>query len=202
MKYTLEQCIEQQKKVDAGIKHNGEYMPWLAGVKEVIEMCDHLSMIDTWKKQPLPDNKQAFMEAVDVFAFIMSNAIKVAKGDELSLLSDPRVCFDDFDSDDVIFRCLISYIADEDFSNALKTLCFICHKLFKRGLEDICYYYMGKQALTQFRQANGYKSGDYIKNWLGKEDNEHLTEMLEKGVSVEYIPTALEDAYSLVVGHA
>ena len=45
MKYTLEQCIEQQKKVDASIKHNGEYMPRLAASAEVIEKLDHLGMI-------------------------------------------------------------------------------------------------------------------------------------------------------------
>ena len=42
--YTLEQCLEQQKKVDANIKHNGTYLPWLAGIGEVIEMCEHLSI--------------------------------------------------------------------------------------------------------------------------------------------------------------
>lgn len=210
MKYTLEQCIEQQKKVDAGIKHNGEYMPWLAGVKEVIEMCDHLSMIDTWKKQPAPDNKQAFMEAVDVFAFIMSAAIRYDYADQLirSYNNSITKAFEHIDAREVTFEgmskenllCeMVSNIAIWDFDNALFALIRFCNVAFQKGLPDICYYYMGKQALTQFRQANGYKTGDYIKNWLGKEDNEHLTEMLEKGVSVEYIPTALEDAYSLVV---
>ena len=76
MKYTLEQCIEQQKKVDASIKHNGEYMPRLAASAEVIEKLDHLSMIGTWKDQPAPDLNQAFMEGVDTFAFIKSTAIQ------------------------------------------------------------------------------------------------------------------------------
>jgi hypothetical protein len=85
---------------------------------------------------------------------------------------------------------------------ALAILVVINIRLYGKTAEDLFYYYMGKQALTQFRQANGYKTGDYIKNWAGKEDNEHLTEMLEKGVSIEYLPTALEDAYSLVIKHA
>ena len=198
MKYTLEQCIEQQKKVDAGIKHNGEYMPWLAGVKEVIEMCDHLSMIDTWKKQPLPDNKQAFMESVDVFAFIMSAAIQEGWAQELSFCDSHTLIYDGFSLNE-LFSEMLSDICKSNYGCALDILVVINDRLYNKTAEDLFYYYMGKQALTQFRQANGYKTGDYIKNWLGKEDNEHLTEMLEKGVSVEYIPTALEDAYSLVV---
>ena len=101
---------------------------------------------------------------------------------------------------DLLF-CLNDY-RDANFDESLAILILINERLYSKTAEDLFYYYMGKQALTQFRQANGYKSGDYIKNWLGKEDNEHLTEMLEKGVSVEYIPTALEDAYSLVVRNA
>ncbi len=28
-----------------------------------------------------------------------------------------------------------------------------------------------------FRQDNGYKQGTYIKEWAGREDNEHLVEL-------------------------
>ena len=200
MKYTLEQCIEQQKKVDASIKHNGEYMPWLAGVKEVIEMCDHLSLIDTWKKQPFPDNKQAFMETVDVFAFIMSNAIYYKE--ESQLLRKLNFDFSECDTPEVILRSLINDIASDKHGEALWILVWFCGKYFLRDEEDLFYYYMGKQTLTQFRQANGYKTGDYVKNWAGKEDNEHLTDMLENGVTIEYLPEALEHAYNLAVKHA
>ena len=202
MKYTLEQCIEQQKKVDAGIKHNGEYMPRLAASAEVIEKLDHLGMISTWKKQPAPDLKQAFMEGVDVFAFIMSAAIQ--EGLDHKLKSYVLCLSHHFSSDiNELFRALLVNInLPGALCKALAFLVEINGRLYNKTAEDLFYYYMGKQALTQFRQANGYKTGDYIKNWLGKEDNEHLTEMLEKGVSVEYIPTALEDAYSLVVRNA
>ena len=212
MKYTLEQCIEQQKKVDAGIKHNGEYMPRLAASAEVIEKLDHLGMISTWKKQPDPDLKQAFMEGVDTFAFKMSAAIQ--EGLEHTLKDYIRYLSCNAWKKEhsnltikQLFCRLLSAINDYDvdiydLAHGLALLIVINERLYNKTAEDFFYYYMGKQALTQFRQANGYKSGDYIKNWLGKEDNEHLTEMLEKGVSVEYIPTALEDAYSLVVRNA
>ena len=38
--------------------------------------------------------------------------------------------------------------------------------------------YVGKNVLNFFRQDNGYKDGSYVKNWAGKEDNEHLVELV------------------------
>ena len=34
--------------------------------------------------------------------------------------------------------------------------------------------------LNRFRQNNGYKSGEYRKLWQGREDNEHLIELLDE----------------------
>lgn len=39
--------------------------------------------------------------------------------------------------------------------------------------------YVGKNVLNFFRQDKGYKQGTYIKIWQGREDNEHLVEVLE-----------------------
>ena len=39
--------------------------------------------------------------------------------------------------------------------------------------------YVGKNVLNFFRQDHGYKEGHYVKTWSGREDNEHLTEILE-----------------------
>jgi hypothetical protein len=38
--------------------------------------------------------------------------------------------------------------------------------------------YVGKNVLNFFRQDNGYKDGTYVKNWDGREDNEHLSELV------------------------
>ena len=35
-----------------------------------------------------------------------------------------------------------------------------------------------KYFLNFFRQDHGYKDGSYIKNWAGREDNEHLVELV------------------------
>ena len=40
-------------------------------------------------------------------------------------------------------------------------------------------HYVGKNVLNFFRQDHGYQDGTYIKEWQGREDNEHLSELLE-----------------------
>ena len=48
------------------------------------------------------------------------------------------------------------------------------------GLDFDALYtaYVGKNVLNFFRQDNGYKEGTYLKNWAGREDNEHLVELM------------------------
>ncbi|MEH6593664.1 MAG: dUTP diphosphatase, partial [Halioglobus sp.] len=38
--------------------------------------------------------------------------------------------------------------------------------------------YVGKNVLNFFRQDHGYKDGSYVKLWAGREDNEHLVELV------------------------
>jgi hypothetical protein len=38
--------------------------------------------------------------------------------------------------------------------------------------------YVGKNVLNFFRQDHGYKDGSYIKQWAGREDNEHLVDLV------------------------
>jgi hypothetical protein len=46
--------------------------------------------------------------------------------------------------------------------------------------------------LNRFRQNNGYKSGEYKKLWHGREDNEHLIELLaELSDDPEQLPQRL-----------
>ena len=37
---------------------------------------------------------------------------------------------------------------------------------------------IGKNVLNFFRQDNGYKDGTYVKTWNGREDNEHLVDLV------------------------
>jgi hypothetical protein len=43
---------------------------------------------------------------------------------------------------------------------------------------DLFKQHVGKNVLNVFRQDRGYKAGTYIKIWDGREDNEHLADVL------------------------
>ena len=73
--------------------------------------------------------------------------------------------------------------------------------------EDLYSAYVGKNVLNFFRQDNGYKEGSYIKNWAGREDSEHLVELVEAldKDAVDFadrVYNALEQRYREVVSLA
>lgn len=196
MKYTLKQCLENQKQVDASIVHHGEYNPLLAAIKEVIELADHLALIETWKKPKQVDINQAFLELVDVFAFWLSN---------LNLEKYPLTSFDTACVDDSLgtkkselIKTLISWLSDGEF-DAVDVIATIGYVFFDKSVDDLYRFYLAKSELTKFRQRNGYKTGDYVKMWAGLEDNEYLYNFISEGGSVEDLPSYLEDVYTAVV---
>ncbi len=46
------------------------------------------------------------------------------------------------------------------------------------SLDELFTAYVGKNVLNFFRQDHGYQHGSYRKSWQGREDNEHLSELL------------------------
>ncbi len=57
-----------------------------------------------------------------------------------------------------------------DFANVMA--------LIEMDFDRLYRTYVGKNVLNFFRQDHGYKDGSYIKIWDGREDNEHLSELL------------------------
>ncbi|MCP4815744.1 MAG: dUTP diphosphatase, partial [Planctomycetaceae bacterium] len=60
--------------------------------------------------------------------------------------------------------------------------------------------YVGKNVLNFFRQDHGYKEGTYVKTWNGREDNEHLVDLvasLDKGADdfADQVYQALQSRY-------
>ena len=47
------------------------------------------------------------------------------------------------------------------------------------AFDELYEIYVGKNVLNMFRQDHGYKDGSYIKIWQGREDNEHLADIMK-----------------------
>ncbi len=142
-----------------------------------------------WKKQEC-DLAQLRMELVDIWHFILSASIQ-GKFGNLALarmemqnelhLRQKSVQFDNryyvlaqlslLDKLDL----LVGLAAAKRTSLALfESLLHDCDMEWN----DLFKQYVGKNVLNVFRQDHGYKAGTYIKIWDGREDNEHLVEVL------------------------
>jgi len=51
--------------------------------------------------------------------------------------------------------------------------------LIDMDFDDLQELYIAKNVLNRFRQDHDYKEGKYNKEWGGKEDNEHLQELID-----------------------
>ena len=68
------------------------------------------------------------------------------------------------------------------------------------SFDELFKQYVGKNVLNFFRQDNGYKDGSNIKQWHGREDNEHLSDLLNATDNVaadfaEQLYSQLQDIY-------
>lgn len=171
-----------------------------AAKMETVEAIDHLCSWKWWKANK-PDYHNAAMEMVDALHFIISEELVRFKGDQEAVSSLLTVYFNM-----PIDYAAIKQMSAEDANKVLDTMdmdftsgninyprFFIACVFLGLSPEQLLQWYCGKNALNNFRQANGYKSGEYIKNWFGNEDNDYLIKVIE-----ELSDTEKQDSYQII----
>ena len=145
-----------------------------------------------WKKQD-KDLSQLQMELVDIWHFILSEILLRNDDNQLTPLEYLLSALSDANSLQLIELDNTAYKLNEtDLVTKLELLIAISiarridlglFESIMRDCEltwsDLFCQYVGKNVLNMFRQDNGYKEGTYRKMWEGREDNEHLVEILE-----------------------
>lgn len=143
-----------------------------------------------WKKQEC-DMAQLRMELIDIWHFILSAVIQAKHGNvtlaKKEMMSDLGLHQKSIQFDNQYFVLTqIGLLEKLDLLVGLAAAKRISLSLFESllhdcGMEwnDLFKQYVGKNVLNVFRQDHGYKAGTYIKTWQGREDNEHLVEVLE-----------------------
>ncbi|MDP1930322.1 MAG: dUTP diphosphatase [Gammaproteobacteria bacterium] len=144
-----------------------------------------------WKKQHC-DLSQLQMELVDIWHFVLSELLIHTEDDQvlavqkLLLVNITDVscnvlrfdeCDYDLDSLDLVSKLelLIGVsVARRVELGLFKSLMLDC----QMDWDSLFRQYVSKNVLNFFRQDNGYKEGTYRKNWQGREDNEHLVEIM------------------------
>ncbi|MFZ6657225.1 dUTP diphosphatase [Undibacterium sp. TJN19] len=159
-----------------------------AVVVEVSEALDHFGW--KWWKKELPDIEQAGVELIDILHFMLSHELVRARGDvELAAVrvansSDPSVKI-------IIFDGTLHSLDRSDPRRLLELLAGLavcrrnefsvleaCFQALNMSWDTVLVQYISKNVLNIFRQDNGYKSGSYVKQWNGREDNVHLVEIV------------------------
>ena len=143
-----------------------------------------------WKKQDC-DLAQLQMELVDIWHFILSAYIQSKHGNialaKMEMQAELNLKQKSLQFDNQYYLLsqltllnkldlLVGLAAGKRTNLALfESLLHDC------GMEwnDLFKQYVGKNVLNVFRQDHGYKAGTYLKVWEGREDNEHLVEILE-----------------------
>ena len=146
---------------------------------ECAEMLDHFGW--KWSKQQTPDIDQVKLELVDIWHFALSElmrerAIDPAVAEQLATVSVDKA------TDPEGFRLAIETLAAACLSTRSIDLSAFCAAMAALPMDyaELYALYIGKNMLNRFRQNNGYKSGEYRKLWQGREDNEHLIELLDE----------------------
>lgn len=163
---------------------------WYRAIQvEGVEAIEHHGW-KWWKRQDC-DWPQLRMELVDIWHFVLSAAIQRCRGDQTQAaaemlqelaLANASVTFDGREYSlasmnllqrlDLLVGLAAAQRTDLALFGALLADCDM-------RWNDLFRQYLGKNVLNMFRQDHGYKAGTYIKLWQGREDNEHLVEVLE-----------------------
>jgi dimeric dUTPase (all-alpha-NTP-PPase superfamily) len=131
-----------------------------------------------WKKQA-PDMDQVKLEVIDIWHFGMSALF--TEGDTLEDIAELMegqllgYQYEPMDLRDATEALAQDSLESKSFSVALF---WNVMNAAEMNFEQLFAQYVGKNVLNFFRQDNGYKDGSYIKQWQGREDNEHLVEIL------------------------
>ncbi|MGM0633142.1 MAG: dUTP diphosphatase [Pseudomonadota bacterium] len=181
--------------------------PYLrAVVIEAAEAMEHHGW--KWWKHQHCDLPQLQMELIDIWHFLMSSLLLEHKGNEPSALEQlMRDLHRDetglLNFDGRQYRTATLPLLDKlQLLSATAAAGRIELPLFAAILRDceldwdqLFRQYVGKNVLNGFRQDHGYKEGHYQKTWLGREDNEHLVELMDElDVPAEQYRQVLYDA--------
>ena len=158
---------------------------------ECAELMNHIGDWKWWKVET-PDRYQIWLELVDIWHFGLSMILQ-----HNDILEYEGECFPDPQDYGIeVYELIEILVEDAVVHKHFDTYIFLA--LCKRvGLErDMLYLlYFGKGVLNEFRQANGYKEGSYIKTWGKVEDNVVLIDLMLEDPDLETLYERLEERY-------
>jgi len=178
--------LEMQQAMNAKVNNDwlNQGFAWYRAIwVECAELMDHYGW-KWWKKQS-PDIEQVNLELVDIWHFGLSQLLQSsADANAGSILLEPIIeeAIDGFNQaeDGHEFRSALETFTLFTLSERKFSAPLFANLMKSTGLsfDELYRQYLGKNVLNFFRQDNGYQDGSYKKVWNGREDNEHLVEVV------------------------
>ncbi|MGE3773636.1 MAG: dUTP diphosphatase [Gammaproteobacteria bacterium] len=144
---------------------------------ECAELMDHYGGWKWWKKSD-GDREQALLEIVDIWHFGLSMRITPSRDfarAAAAIAAEWRSPLAIAGFLDGVERLALAALGERRFEVAAIPPLLAA---LGRDYDDLYRAYVGKNVLNFFRQDHGYRDGSYVKSWRGREDNEHLVEVL------------------------
>jgi dimeric dUTPase (all-alpha-NTP-PPase superfamily) len=201
MKQQLITMLELQdamnSKVNANWREQGN--EWYRAIwVECAELMDHYGW--KWWKSQTPDLEQVELELIDIWHFGIS--IELEKSSDYAALAEALLSELVYSPSDLEFREAIEAFALKTLASKAFDVAGFAQLMTLSNLsfDQLFRSYVAKNVLNIFRQDNGYKEGTYRKIWSGREDNEHLMEVLgelsDEQLSMKVLYQQLSDRYS------
>ncbi|HIC78151.1 MAG TPA: dUTPase [Sulfurovum sp.] len=198
---------------EEGITKNGKKIDWRRCIYlEAAELIESYPW-KHWKNiDAKPDYENIKIELVDIWHFVMSEALRLYKVnnlgniEELSQnimamqsyknLENPKDSeLDSYEQIALVEEMMRVLFCSDDIDQLINSFLEVTSKL-GLNLSTLYALYIGKNILNKFRQENGYKDGSYIKTWNGQEDNVVMQNLLSNRDDIT--PNELYEALWLV----
>lgn len=195
----LNKMVELQNSINKKVhpEWSMQEFPWHRAIYvEASEMLSHYGYKWWFKKEP--DIPQVKLELVDIYHFAISLLYELCGGNltvmSYDLIPPQKLRTGSFED------CCDSLVAMAGQRVFSTSSFFGCMKAVDMDFDELYRLYIAKNVLNNFRQDYGYKSGNYIKIWDGKEDNEVLYDLAFKLDAdsesyMEDLYKGLEEAY-------
>jgi hypothetical protein len=173
--------LDMQHRMNSRVHENwiDQHFEWYrAAWIECGELIEHFGY--KWWKQQQRDLPQVQLEVIDIWHFGMS-ALFTEDGDLNTVADTIEAQLRDYQPSGAGVREATEALA----LDCLQTRSFNTARFWdlmtaaELDFDALFRAYVGKNVLNFFRQDHGYKDGSYIKDWGGREDNEHLVELVE-----------------------
>ncbi|MDO8863531.1 dUTP diphosphatase [Haliea sp. E1-2-M8] len=180
MEQALRTMLTMQDRMNTRVHPDwiGQQFAWYRALWiECAELIEHYGY-KWWKKQS-PELEQVQLEVIDIWHFGLSALF--ASGDSIdTMAANIAAEVGEFQPAGLGVREATEALALHALQSKGFSPARFWELMLASGLDFERLYsaYVGKNVLNFFRQDHGYQDGSYQKLWQGREDNEHLVEVL------------------------